>query len=61
MNQLVYLLVAVVLSAVGSGVLWYRHHKPKSVESGIAEFNKELRALSPEHRGTPEPRRRDPG
>ena len=47
MSALVYLLVAIALSIVGSLFLWYRHSRPKSLESGIDEFSRELRALAP--------------
>jgi hypothetical protein len=49
-SNLIYLLVAVALSIIGSLILWYRHRRPRSMEEGIAEFNRELRALSPERR-----------
>lgn len=49
MSSLVYLLVAVVLSVIGSLIIWYRYRRPKSVESGIDEFSRELRALAPKH------------
>jgi hypothetical protein len=49
-TNLVYLLVVVSLTVVGSLWLVYRHNKParRSVESGIDEFQRELRALAPE-------------
>lgn len=47
MSSLVYLLVAVALSVVGSLIIYYRHRRPKSLESGIDEFSRELRALAP--------------
>ncbi len=53
MSNLLYVGAAVVLSAVGSFVLWARAHKPRSLESGIDEFNRELNALSPERRQEP--------
>lgn len=51
MSNLVYLLVAVGLSAVGCFVLWYRHRKPRSLEASIDEFDRGLRALAPDTRG----------
>lgn len=48
MSSLVYLLIAVALSVLGSVALWYRHRKPTSLEYGIDEFSRELRALAPE-------------
>jgi hypothetical protein len=49
MSNLVYLLMAFVLSGVGWLIIWFRHRQPTSVEHGIEEFNRELRALAPEH------------
>ena len=47
MSSLLYLLVAVGLSVIGSAILWLRHRRPRSLESGIDEFSRELRALAP--------------
>jgi hypothetical protein len=47
LSNLVYLLVAVALSILGSLILWLRHRRPRSLESGIDEFSRELRALAP--------------
>jgi hypothetical protein len=43
-----YVLVAVGLSLVGSIILVLRARKPKSMESGIREFSREMRALAPD-------------
>lgn len=56
MSNLAYLLVAIALSIVGTAVLYYRHHRPKSVEDGIEDFHRELRALSPRRRDDGGPR-----
>lgn len=56
-SQLVYLVAALLLSGVLSGFLWYRHQRPKSLQGGIEDFAKELRALAPDRGG--DPRRRD--
>ena len=48
MSELLYLLIALSLSLLGSFILWYRHRKPRSVEAGIDEFSRELRALAPD-------------
>ena len=48
MSNLIYLLVALAGSIVGSFILWFRSRKPTSVESGIDEFRRGLQALSPE-------------
>lgn len=50
MSNLLYLVVALALSVLGSVALWYRHRKPRSVEYGVDEFQRELRALAPERR-----------
>ena len=48
MSNLLYLLIALVLSGIGWVLLWLRHRQPTSMEYGIDEFNRELRALAPE-------------
>ena len=51
MTSLAYLLIVVSLSILGCLLLLYRHRRPrKSVESGIVDFQRELRALAPEER-----------
>jgi hypothetical protein len=47
-NNLVYLLIAIGLSVVGTMILWYRHSRPKSLEAGIDEFDRGLKALAPD-------------
>jgi hypothetical protein len=49
-SNLLYLLVAVGLSVLGSLALWYRHRKPRTMEYGVDAFQRELRALAPERR-----------
>ena len=49
MSSLVYLFVVIALSVIGSMFVYYRHRRPKSLESGIDEFSRELRALAPKH------------
>jgi hypothetical protein len=56
-SNLIYLLLALVLSVVGSLILVYRHRRPRSMEEGIDEFNRELRALAPEQQRREEERR----
>ena len=46
-NQL-YLIIAVALSLIGSLILWLRTRQPRSLESGIQQFSKGLRALAPD-------------
>lgn len=48
MGNLVFLGGALVISAVGSIVLWLLHRKPTSMEAGIDAFSRELQALAPE-------------
>ena len=49
MNALVFLLVAFGISVLGTLVLWLTHRqRPPSIESGIEEFSRELRALAPD-------------
>ena len=43
-----FLLLAVVMSAVGITVILLRNRRPTSMEHSIAEFEKGRRALSPE-------------
>ncbi len=55
MSNLLYLVVPLGGSIVGSLLLWARHRKPTSMESGIDEFHKGLRALAPGGDPTPAP------
>ncbi len=48
MSNLVFLLVAVVLSVVGVGVLVVRNRPSSSPHSSIDEFHDKMRALAPE-------------
>ena len=48
MTGLVFLLVAVVLSAIGTAVLYLRHRDPTSMDHGVEEFQREMRALAPD-------------
>ena len=50
MSNLLYLLLAVGLSVLGSLALWYRHRRPRRLEHGVDAFQRELRALAPERR-----------
>ncbi len=52
MSNLVYLLLAVTLSLMGSLWVWYRHRRPRSTEDRIDEFQRELRALAPDQAPT---------
>ena len=48
MTNLVYLGIAVVLSALGCLILWLRHRKPRSMEAHMQRFARELEALAPD-------------
>ena len=47
MSNLLWVLVPLVVSLVVAGALVYRARKPRSLEHGIDEFQRELRALAP--------------
>ncbi|MEO7837029.1 MAG: hypothetical protein ABIS21_05255 [Acidimicrobiales bacterium] len=53
MTNLVYVLLAVTVSLLGSLVMWYRHRQPRSLEYGIDEFQRELQALAPDQSVAP--------
>ena len=55
MNALVFLGIAVVLSAAGCLVLWFRSRQPRSMDAHIRDFARELDALAP---GAPHDRTR---
>ena len=48
MSNLIYLVIAIMLSLVGSLILWYRTRQPRSMEAGMEQFSKGLRALAPD-------------
>jgi hypothetical protein len=50
MSNLLYLGFAVVLSALGILWIYLRNRKPTSLNAGIEEFQREVRALAPERR-----------
>lgn len=52
MNALVFLLIVVVVSALGSLVLWLQHRSPNTLESGIEAFQREMKALAPPDDGS---------
>ncbi len=58
MSNLLYLVLAVAGSVVGSVIVWFRNRKPTSVESGIEEFHRGLQALAPGGSGPTGSRRR---
>ena len=50
MSNLLYLGLAVVLSTIGATIIYLRNRKPTSLNAGIEEFQRELRALAPDKR-----------
>jgi hypothetical protein len=55
-NAVAFLMIAVVISVVGSAVLYLRSRTPSSLESGIDNFRREMQALAPRD-DQPTPRR----
>jgi hypothetical protein len=63
MNAILFLLIAVVISAVGMLIVWLRNRKPSGWDTGITDFAREMDALAPEEQVEPNrtvrpPRRR---
>ena len=56
MNAVAFLMIAVVISVVGSAVLYLRSRTPSSLEAGIDNFRREMQALAPRDEQGP-PRR----
>lgn len=57
MSALVFLLIVIVLSGLGSFYVWLRHRSPTTLESGIEAFQREMDALAPPDDGTGRPDR----
>jgi hypothetical protein len=55
MGNLLFLLLAVGVAALGILALWARGRSPRSVHSGVDDFNARMDALAPE-RESPEER-----
>jgi hypothetical protein len=47
---LAFLFIAVLVSALGTLVLWMRNRGSTSLDHGVQEFQREMRALSPDKR-----------
>lgn len=47
MSAVWFLLIAVVLSVLGSAILVIRHRKPTGLYAGIEAFRREMEALAP--------------
>jgi len=56
-SNLLYLGIAILFSVIGGAVLYLRNRKPTSLNHGIEEFQRELKALAPERRSAPGDRR----
>ena len=50
LTNLLYVVGAIAVATLISGLIVLRHRRPKSVEAGIESFNRELRALAPDHK-----------
>jgi hypothetical protein len=53
MENLLWVIGAVVFSTLLICLIWLRNRKPTSMEAGIKEFSRELRALAPDERPAP--------
>lgn len=60
MENLLYLVAAVIVSVIGGLVIFLRNRKPTSMEAGIDAFHRELKALAPERRGAADSRSSEP-
>ncbi len=58
MGNAAFLLIAVILSIIGSLLLWYQNRKPKKFESSIDDFQREMKALGARRDLPDNPRRR---
>jgi len=47
MSAIVFLLIVVVVCAIGGIVLWLQHREPNTLESGLDSFRREMDALAP--------------
>ena len=50
MGNLLFLLLAVVVAAIGIAVLWLRGRSPRSVHSAVDEHTSRMDALAPDRR-----------
>jgi len=55
-GALAFLMIALVISVVGSTVLYLRNRSPSSLESGIDNFRREMQALAPRDEQVPQRR-----
>jgi hypothetical protein len=52
-SNLLFLVAAVAVAALGIAVLWARSRAPRSVDSGVEGFNRQMDALSPRDKRPP--------
>jgi hypothetical protein len=57
-SAVVFLLIALIISAVGTTVLVIRNRTPRSLDGGIDDFRREMQALAPRGGDGHEGRRR---
>jgi hypothetical protein len=55
-TNLLYLGFAILVSVIGGTLLYLRNRKPTSLNAGIEEFQRELRALAPDKRADKNPK-----
>ena len=56
MSALLFLLFAIVVSAIGSAIVVLRQRKPTGVTSSVDAFRREMDALAPPNRPRQSPR-----
>jgi len=57
-GNLLFLLIAIALSAIGIFILWVHQRGPSGVTHGVDSFNEQMRAIAPDQpppAGTPPP------
>jgi hypothetical protein len=47
---LAFLLIAVIISGIGTFLIWVRNRDSTALDHGVEEFQREMRALSPDKR-----------
>jgi hypothetical protein len=52
-SNLLFLVAAVAVATIGIAVLWARSRSPRSVDSGVEGFARQMEALSPRDRRPP--------
>src|SRR4051812_38514630 len=53
-GNLLFLLIAIALSAVGIFVIWWRQRGPSGVTHGVDSFSAQMRAIAPEDQARPD-------